>query len=98
MRSKRENGIEEEEMSLNWNWNQKRKNSNERSENIIILNEGLELITLAVITIAITTFTGPGIATINLKVNAQPAINLRKLLRLKHNQQSDDFNNPKSRG
>ena len=34
-----------------------------------------------------TTITGTGTATINLKlrVNAQPVINLRKLLKLKHN-------------
>jgi hypothetical protein len=106
VRSKRENGIEEEEMSLNWNWNQKRKDSNERSDVRIISNKGLESITLAAITTAaMTTITGTttGTATIDLRlrVNAQPVINLRKLLKLKlkHNQQSIEsndfnFNNP----
>jgi hypothetical protein len=93
---KRENGIEEEEMSLNWNWNQKRKDNNEDEDNRIISNNGLESITLAaaITTAAMTTFTGTGTATIDLRlrVNAQPAINLRRLLKLKHNQQSDDFN------
>jgi hypothetical protein len=93
---KRENGIEEEEMSLNWNWNQKRKDNNEDEDNRIISNNGLESITLAaaITTAAMTTFTGTGIATIDLRlrVNAQPVINLGKLLKLKHNRQSDDFN------
>jgi hypothetical protein len=98
VRKKRENGIEEEEMSLNWNWNQKRKDNNERSDNRIISNKGLESITLAttITTAAITTFTGTGIATIDLRlrVDAQPVINIRRLLKLKlkHNRQSNDFN------
>jgi hypothetical protein len=96
VRSKRENGIEEEEMSLNWNCNQKRKDSNEDEDNRIISNKGSESITLAatITTAAMTTIIEPGTATIDLRlrVNAQPVINLGRLLRLKHNQQSNDFN------
>jgi hypothetical protein len=76
----------------------KEKGQQRRRRQQITSNKGLESITLAAITAAISTFTEPGIATINLKVNAQPVINLRKLLELKHNHnQLDDFNNPKGR-
>jgi hypothetical protein len=74
----------------------------------IISNTGLDSMTTTlaatITTAAMTTFIEPGTgtATINLKVNHQPAINLCKLLklRLKHNHQQSnqsDFNNPKNR-
>jgi hypothetical protein len=71
------------------------RSDNENASNVrIVSSNGLESIALAAITAAITTFAGTatGIATINLRlrVNAQPVINLRNLLKLKHNQQSDE--------
>ena len=79
------------------------KNDNKNASDVrIISNTGLDSMTTAAITTAaMSTFTGTGTGigtyTIDLKVNVQPAINLRRLLKLKHNQQSNDFNNPKSR-
>jgi hypothetical protein len=92
------------------------RNDNENASDVriisnrIISNTGLDSMTTtlaAIITAAITTFKTTGIATMNLrlKVNAQPVIKikgftLRKLLKLKHNQQSinqNDFNNTKNR-
>jgi hypothetical protein len=66
----------------------KSDNGNENASDVrITSNNGLESITLAAIAAAITTFKTTGTYTIDLKVNHQPApaINLRKLLKLKHN-------------
>ena len=67
------------------------RSDNENASDVrIISNKGLESITLAAITAAMTTFTEPGTTTINLtlrlRVNHQPAINLRRFFSLKHNQ------------
>ena len=82
-----------------------RSDNRNASDVMIISNTGSDSMTTTLTAItttaAITTFTGTGTTTatidLRLRVNHQPVINLRKILKLKHSHQQSnqsDFNNP----